>query len=113
MRLPLIKVSITRELINDGVIDSVLGEPDHISEEHMERAKKLLGDGSARITSSMDLGDKDFGNGVGIMVSVSISCNQDDRSILKAFELTKELAQEYAVDAFQEGQDIYKELATP
>lgn len=77
----------------------------------MDRAKKLLGNGAARVTASMDLGSKDFGSGAGIMVSVSINCEQDDSSILKAFELCKELAQEYAVDSFQEAQGIYKELS--
>ena len=76
----------------------------------MNRAKKLLGDGQARVSVSCDIGSKDVGNGTGVMVSVSINCDLDDRTIMKAYELCKELSQEYAVDSFQESQDIYKEL---
>ncbi len=109
-RYPLIKVSISQQITRDGVVDSVEGEPDHISEDYMDRAKKILGDGNARVSVSMDIATKDFGNGNGTMVNVSVNCNQDEDSILKAFQLCKELSQEYAVDSFQEGQEIFDEL---
>lgn len=79
----------------------------------MDRANKLLGDASARMSVSMDISTKDFGNGSGVMVSVSISCGQQDRTLTKAYELCKELSQEYAVDAFQEAQEIFKEQDIP
>lgn len=91
------KVSITRKFGPQGseIID--VGQTE-IPEKYMQDCKKLVGDGLARITVSADMALKDFGSGAGAMVSVSLTCNQDQDTIDKAIDLAGEIARQYCVE---------------
>ncbi len=62
---------------------------------YMDKYKELLGDANARVSVSADMALKDFGSGAGAMVTVTLSCNQDQTSIDKAIALAGEMAREY------------------
>lgn len=47
----------------------------------------LVGDGKARISVSCDMSAKDFGNGAGVNVAISVSCNQDEATINQAVDM--------------------------
>lgn len=69
-----------------------------LPEEYMDKYKKLLGDGAAKVTVSADMALKEFGSGAGAMVSVSLSCNQDQESIESAVDMAGQLARSYCVE---------------
>ena len=75
----------------------------------MDKIAKLVGDADARVTTSLDMADKKFGRGFGAHVSVSLSCEQDKKTLDKAAEISLDLAGEYLDDAFQRAADIADE----
>ena len=56
----------------------------------VDDVEALLGNRGARVAVSLDMGDKDFGNGFGAHVTVSLSCNQDRGTIEEASDLARE-----------------------
>jgi len=81
------------------------------SEEHMDKAKKLVGNGKAEVSVGMDMGEKDFGNGFGVFVSVKLTCNQDENSIDAAQALGQEMVKSYIEMQHGEAKDLYQYLA--
>ena len=69
---------------NKQIVD--IGQTE-IPENYMLDARKLVGDGLARITVSADMALKEFGSGAGAMVSVSLTCGQDQDTIEKTIDL--------------------------
>ncbi len=55
--------------------------------ELMDQFKALLGDCNATVHVSADWGVKSFGNGASATVSVSLTCNQDQATMIQAAEL--------------------------
>lgn len=85
----------------------VQGEPDFVEnfvysgplpEEVMDAYQALVGDAKARVTVAADMAIKNYGTGAGAMVSVSLSCNQDEDTIDKAIQMAGQLARSYAVE---------------
>lgn len=54
--------------------------------------KQLIGDGLGRISLSRDEADKDFGNGGGIMVTVSLTCDQSSNVVAQTIGLAFQIA---------------------
>lgn len=79
-----------------------------IPEKYMQDCKKLIGDGLARITVSTDMALKDFGSGAGAMVSVSLTCNQDQDTIDKTIDLAGSIAREYCVEQHKLAEEALK-----
>lgn len=67
-----------------------------VPEEIMDAYEQVVGNGLARITVGADMSVKDYGTGASAMVSISLACNQDGKTIDKAVELAGELARNYA-----------------
>ncbi len=91
------KISITRKFGADNNQTVDIGQTE-IPENYMLDARKLVGDGLARITVSADMALKEFGSGAGAMVSVSLTCNQDQDTIEKTIDLAGTIARQYAVE---------------
>jgi len=72
-------------------------------------AEEFLGDEGARVSVSLDMSDKNYGTGIGAMVTVQLSCNQDNKTIKKAHSLASELAVEYLDVTFAMAQDLGEE----
>lgn len=76
----------------------------------MDAYKEVVGDGLAKVSVSADFSLKDFGKGVSSMATVTLTCGQDEASILRAYQLAGELAREFAQqNAIQAGEQ-FKEL---
>ncbi len=67
-----------------------------MSQEQQDRFKALIGDGLSKVTVSQDLGEKDFGSGGGVIVSVTLTCDQNENSIANAIALAHEVANGHA-----------------
>jgi hypothetical protein len=67
-----------------------------IPRNYMDDIEKLLGNAQARVTVSADFGIKDYGTGASAMASVSLSCNQDTKTIEQAAKLAGDLARDIA-----------------
>ncbi len=76
----------------------------------MDTAKKLLGAGDARVSAGVDLALKDFGDGYGVHVSVSLSCDQKDKVLEDAMELAKEIAHGTAEIHLEEAAALFEHM---
>jgi len=69
--------------------------------------QRLVGDAKASVTVSREISDKDYGSGISAHVSVSLSCNQDQATVVDAFNAAKELSGTMVEDAFNEAAESY------
>lgn len=67
-----------------------------MSQEQQDRFQALVGNGLAKVTVGRDLGEKDFGNGGGVIVSVTLTCDQNEKSVGSAIALAHEIANNHA-----------------
>jgi hypothetical protein len=81
-------------------------------EELMDAYEQLVGDGRAGVAVSADMSNKDYGNGFGSRVSVSLTCNQDAQTIANAIALAGNCARHYLSGQYDEGEKLYKERHT-
>lgn len=54
--------------------------------------KQLIGDGLSKVTVSRDEAVKDFGNGGGVMVTVTLACDQSEQGVQAAISLAYTIA---------------------
>lgn len=115
VNLPSIHISTSYTL--DKEVFTSIGHID-LPEEYMDKYEKLVGNGQAKVTVSADMSLKEFGKGTSAMVSVTLTCNQDEETITKAIDLgglivrpyckeQQKLAEEELVAA-QQAQNPYK-----
>lgn len=67
-----------------------------MSQEQQDYYKSLIGDGLSKITVGRDNGEKDFGSGGGVMVSVTLTCDQSQDKIRGAIDLAYQIADSFA-----------------
>lgn len=79
---------------------------------NMDEITKLVGDGLARVTVSADFGIKDFGTGASAMCSVSLTCNQDDKTIERAAQIAGSLARDIAQEQRQRAENELQAIIT-
>ena len=51
----------------------------------------FIGNGAAKLTVSVEIADKDYGRGVSVMASLSLTVDQDDTMIETAFHYARSL----------------------
>lgn len=78
-----------------------------MSQVQQDRFKALIGDGLAKVTVGRDMGEKDFGNGGGVFVNVTLTCDQDQTVISAAIALAHEVANN---NAWYYHQDLKQQL---
>lgn len=77
--------------------------------ELMDAFTALIGDGKAGVSVSTDFSVKSFGNGVSAMVTVSLTCNQDQATLNATAELASQAARYYARKFQGEGERELRE----
>lgn len=95
-----------------GMTLDVKGQPSihytftgELPKEVMDAYEQVVGNGLARVSVSADMGIKEFGTGASAMVSVSLTCNQDSKTIEQAVELASALARGYAMENRQRAEN--------
>jgi len=73
-----------------------------------DKLADLVGDGQARVTCSFELSDKDFGSGFGAHVSVTLTCNQEEKDVDRAADLASSLACKYTAEAVDTARAVYQ-----
>lgn len=81
-----------------------------IPEKLMELYKEVIGDGLAKVTVSTDYAMKSYGDGTSVMVSITLSCNQDEMTIRKTADLASILARDFAKEFIQSANTEHKNL---
>lgn len=86
-----------------GMVLSIKGQPDthltftdEVPKEVMDAYEQVVGNGLAKVSVSADMSIKDFGTGASAMVSITLSCNQDERTIVQAVNLAGGMARYFA-----------------
>ena len=74
---------------------------------NVDEAVELLGDARAKVSTSMDMSDKEYGRGFSAHVSIAMSVNQDMQTIKEGYNLCTSLCAEMIVDAFKEAGKVW------
>ena len=73
----------------------------------LEDIKALIGDGAAKVSVSMGMSDKDYGNGFDVHVSVSLTCDQDRDVVGFAYEAASDIASDIISDAKERVRELW------
>ena len=68
----------------------------------------LVGNGDAKVSVSMGVAEKDFGNGFDVHVSVTLTCEQDDDIIGFAYEAASDIASKMIIDSKTRAQELWE-----
>lgn len=63
-----------------------------MSQAQQDEYKSLVGDGLSKVSVSRDASEKDYGNGGGVMVTVTLTCDQSTPALNQAIALAHQLA---------------------
>jgi hypothetical protein len=75
-----------------------------VPKELMDAYERIVGNGLAKVTIGADMAVKDFGTGATGSCFVTLTCNQDEKTIDEAARLAGELARAYAQENRQRGE---------
>jgi hypothetical protein len=81
-----------------------------VPKQLMDAYQTIVGNGLAKVSVSADMGTKDYGNGVSATVFVSLTCNQDQQTMLQAIELAGSMARWAARDQHAKTESEYKAM---
>lgn len=73
---------------------------------------ELVGEGNAKVTVSVEIADKEFGKGVTVMASLTLTINQDDDTVDYAMHRIRETLIEKVQMAIPRLNEVYNELKT-
>jgi hypothetical protein len=73
-------------------------------------AQQVVGNGQARVAISADMSFKDYGNGVNVAVTLSLSCNQDDASINNVVQTLGVWTREYCKQQLELARAEYEKM---
>lgn len=108
VRAPVFRLA--REITVDGQSYHDLYEGE-VPEEIMAFADQVRGNGEARVAVGGDMAMKDFGNGVSVSVTISLSTHQDDQTIASVVRTLGQWQRFYTKEqfdlAYAEFQQLY------
>ena len=67
-------------------------------EEWMDRIEKVLGDANARVSVTGNVGVSDYGNKASASVSVTLTCDQKEESLVEAHAVAKEMMRHFLAE---------------
>lgn len=70
----------------------------------------FIGNGAAKLTVSVEIADKDYGRGVSVMASLSLTVDQDDAMIETAFHYARSLLLDEVKQTVPQLGEIYANL---
>lgn len=63
-----------------------------MSKQQQDTYKALIGDGQAKVSVGRDIAEKDYGNGGGVFVNVTLTCDQSQAALNQAIQFAYQLA---------------------
>jgi hypothetical protein len=63
-----------------------------MTQAQQDRFQQVVGNGLSRVSVSRDFSEKDYGNGGGVSVTVSLTCDQSENGVNPAIVLANEIA---------------------
>lgn len=66
-----------------------------MSQQQQDAYKNIIGDGLGRVTVGRDLSEKDFGNGGGVFVNITLACDQSQAGFQAAIPMAFQLADQW------------------
>lgn len=99
--MPITAVGMIKGELTYGELSFNLDQPLTTGDLNMplEDIKALVGDGGAKVSVSMGMSDKDYGDGFDVHVSISLTCDQDRDVVGFAYEAASDLCSEIILDA--------------
>lgn len=70
----------------------------------------FIGDANAKLTVSMEISDKEYGRGVNVMASLTLTVNQDDATVDGAFAYARAVLHEKIAETIPQLNEAYNEL---
>jgi hypothetical protein len=70
----------------------------------------FIGDANAKLTVSMEISDKEYGRGVSVMASLTLTVNQDDAAVESAFSYARALLHDKISETVPHLNEAYDEL---
>lgn len=93
--LPLTQMSIHARIKGPIPMHELYEGEAVMSQDQQDYYKSLVGDGLSKVTVARDNGEKDFGNGGGVMVSVTLTCDQSQDKIRDSITLAHQIADSF------------------
>jgi hypothetical protein len=114
-RLPSIHIAVETKGANGEIINEVGGEPaswDRTIVSHKDKFKQLLGDGGARVSMTLNerMGGSHGYSGVSTSVTVTLTCNQSEKTIRQAADLAFEECVAITGDVFPKAKSVLEGL---
>ena len=76
-----------------------------VPKELMDAYEAVVGNGLSKVSVASDMGIKEFGTGASSMVSVTLTCNQDEKTLETALGLAGTLARGWALENRQRAEN--------
>ena len=67
---------------------------------------------SAKITVSFDLSSKSYGNGAGVMCSVTLNCAQSEEAIKLGYDIARSICETEGEEALRKAQDTFNRVVS-
>ena len=110
--LPSFRQDVQITVVSGGKKETVrYNYVEEVPKEIMDAYQQVLGNAQARVSVSTDMADKEFGNGVGSTVIVSLSCNQDQQTLLQAIELAGQMGRWAVKDQLSKSRAEFQQLS--
>jgi len=92
--LPRTKMTIHARVVSQGgILDHGIYEGEaSMNPQQQDLYKNLIGDGLAKVSVGRDLAEKDYGNGGGVLVNVTLTCDQSQAALNQAVQLAYQIA---------------------
>lgn len=90
------RFSIMCQIEAEGIPPTTFVYDGEKPKELMDQYQQIAGDGKASISVSTDMAVKRFGSGASAMVTISLTCNQDQQSLQTALGLASSMGRWFA-----------------
>lgn len=109
-RLPKITASWTVKVNSQVISEQSQLDYKDLPRNIMDEVEALVGNGLARVAISTDMGIMDYGTGAKGMATVSLTCNQDVKTIEKAADLAGQMARGFAQENRQRAENELQQV---
>jgi len=94
VHLPYTHMTVHARVVSqNGTLDHGIYEGEAtMTQQQQDLYKNIIGDGLAKVSVGRDLSEKDYGNGGGVLVNVTLVCDQSQAALSQAVQLAYQIA---------------------